>query len=203
MSFASLKWALAGVALAGVVVQGYYALGRGQALGSFLSYFTILTNLLVVASVGWRRASWEAALAVYICVVGATYFLILRHVWHPVGLEKYADQVLHYAVPGGYLLTWLWLGRKERLAWGSVGWWMLYPAGYSVYTLVRGPWVGWYPYPFVDVTQLGYARALGNAAGILGVFAVLSLAVVAYTRKRFTASSSSSTPRPGLRGTSM
>jgi hypothetical protein len=33
--------------------------------------------------------------------------------------------------------------------------WLAYPAAWLGYTLIRGASVDWYPYPFVDVSQLG------------------------------------------------
>lgn len=36
-----------------------------------------------------------------------------------------------------------------------------------MYTLVRGEIVDWYPYPFVDVSRLGYAGVLGRSVFLL------------------------------------
>ena len=54
------------------------------------------------------------------------------------------------------------------------------PAGGLAFTLLRGPVVDWYPYPFVDVIAEGYGRVLLNAAVItdlwLGLAAGLAYA---------------------------
>ena len=42
----------------------------------------------------------------------------------------------------------------------------------------RGEIVGDYPYPFIDVPQIGYARALINSAGVLVLFAALAGAML-------------------------
>ncbi len=45
-----------------------------------------------------------------------------------------------------------------------------YPISYLAYALVRGEWMGAYPYPFIDVPALRYPRVFANAAGLLLVF---------------------------------
>ncbi len=33
--------------------------------------------------------------------------------------------------------------------------WLVYPLLFAVYSLIRGPIVGWYPYPFLDPAHVG------------------------------------------------
>src|SRR6266571_1200941 len=35
---------------------------------------------------------------------------------------------------------------------------LLFPVCWLIFTLIRGAVIGWYPYPFIDVTRLGYAK---------------------------------------------
>ena len=42
-------------------------------------------------------------------------------------------------------------------------------------TFVRGAVTGWYPYPFLDVTEVGYPTALLAVAGVLVLGVVLLL----------------------------
>jgi hypothetical protein len=44
-----------------------------------------------------------------------------------------------------------------------------------VYTLLRGPLAQWYPYPFVDVKELGYTKVFINSAMVCAVFIFFSL----------------------------
>ena len=60
--------------------------------------------------------------------------------------------------------------------------WSLYPLAYFGYALLRGEWIGFYPYPFIDVTALGYARVLGNALVMLVAFLLLGLGVIGLDR---------------------
>ena len=48
--------------------------------------------------------------------------------------------------------------------------WLLYPALYLAYALIRGRLEGFYPYPFINVTELGYGKVMTNAAALLVVF---------------------------------
>ena len=43
---------------------------------------------------------------------------------------------------------------SRRVMWLSV----LFPVAWLVFTLIRGAIVDFYPYPFVDVIRLGYAK---------------------------------------------
>lgn len=157
----------------------------------FLSYFTILSNLAVVAAcaaaaLGGR--SWLAApralgaVALYIAVTGLVYVLVLRHLWQPRGLQWWADTGLHYATPLAYLAWWIVLAPHARLRWRDPGAWLLFPLAFLAWTLLRGAWLSEYPYPFIDVGTLGLAVALRNAAGICAVFVVLGALLVALDR---------------------
>ena len=180
-------------------VQLGLANGNGVLGGvvSFFSYFTILTNLLVAIALtaaalpvptcpAWlayfRRPGLITALAASILVVGSLYFLILRHIWEPQGLQWLADVLLHYAMPPLFFLYWWWAVPKAQLRPAAIPRWAIYPLGYAFYALVLGAIRGRYPYPFIDVLVLGYPRVLVNAAGILAIFALLCLALIGLGR---------------------
>jgi hypothetical protein len=163
---------------------------------TFFSFFTILTNLLVAVVFtavgfhprgGWadffRRASVQASAAVFITVVGAVYWLLLKHLWNPQGAQWVADTMLHTSQPVIYVFYWLLLAPKNGLRWTSAVAWLSYPGVYLVYILTRGAVSGIYPYPFVDVKALGYARVFVNSGMLLLVFLGLGLAVVAAGRR--------------------
>ena len=54
--------------------------------------------------------------------------------------------------------------------------------GYAVFSLIHGAVTGFYPYPFLSVTQLGYARVLLNMSLLTAAFAVLGLILVGVDR---------------------
>ena len=57
-----------------------------------------------------------------------------------------------------------------------------FPLVYVTYWLLRGPIMGYYPYPFLDVTKLGYPQVFTNSAMLLVAFVVLALVLVAVDR---------------------
>jgi hypothetical protein len=157
-----------------------------------LCYFTVLTNLLValVASVWLARGVEQAhnsgmlaACAVYICVVGLIYSLLLRSIWAPTGLQKLADELLHDVVPAGYVLWWLGFAPKARRPWRATLLWLAYPLAYIAFSTARGLVTGRYPYPFADIGQLGILAVARNAVLMLGLFALLGLGAIAVERQ--------------------
>lgn len=185
---ALLAWTAVGVQLY-LLLQNPTA-PLGETLVRFVSFFTILTNTLVavcltaVAAKGTNNRNFFAApstlsaVTVYILVVGIVYNLVLRFTWNPQGMQKMVDELLHTVNPVYYLLFWIFLVPKEGLQWKSVFPWLLYPFAYLVYVLLRGAASGFYPYPFINVTDLGYAKIAVNCVGLLFVFLLLSYGAV-------------------------
>lgn len=192
---------LATIAWLAVIVQIILAvktgIGNGQSaiagVVNTLSYFTILTNLLVAfvctASVLHGESdnfltlpSTQSAVAVYIFIVGLTYSLLLRSIWEPTGLSAVLDIALHDVTPVLYVLYWFFFVPKGTLRWSQPIYWLIYPVLYIIYCIVRGAITGLYPYYFVDVTLLGYPRALTNTVLLLLGFWAVSLIAVAMDR---------------------
>jgi len=194
---------LAAIAWFAVFLQLWLSIRLGFANGkslmgglvAFFGYFTVLTNIFValVATAGalarnpaaphWLyRPSAVGCATTAILIVGIVYHLLLRKVWSPQGAQLLADVLLHYVVPGGTLLHWLAYRHPERLAARAVLAWCLYPLAYVVYALARGEVLGAYPYPFIDVTALGYRQVLVNAVGLMLGFIGLGFIVLALSR---------------------
>jgi hypothetical protein len=53
---------------------------------------------------------------------------------------------------------------------------------YGAYSLIQGALTEFYPYPFLDVSKLGYERVLINMTGLFVVFAGLGLLLIAIGR---------------------
>lgn len=162
----------------------------GEAITQYFSYFTILTNGLVAT---WftsvifvknkqdhffGKPGTQAAITVYILVVGITYNLILRFTWHPEGLHRVADELLHTILPVLTLIYW-WLYSPKNLSYKQTVSWLLFPFAYIVFVGIRGAASSFYPYPFIDVTKLGYPGALRNGMIFVLVFICLSVILVA------------------------
>jgi hypothetical protein len=112
-------------------------------------------------------------------VVGVVYNLILRQIWEPKGLQMLVDELLHSVIPVLFLLYWLLYSDKKELQWKDAFLWLAYPLTYSAYILIRGFFTDLYPYPFIDVTDLGYPQVLINSLLLYLFFLVLSLILVA------------------------
>ncbi|MBB5344505.1 Pr6Pr family membrane protein [Tunturibacter empetritectus] len=175
--------------------KGLVADGRSLIFGviNTLSYFTILTNLLLAivttacflrgdADTLLTRPSTQSAVALYIFVVGLIYTLLLRATWSPTGLNAVLDTALHDVTPVLYVLYWLLFVPKGTLRWSLPLYWLVYPLLYVAYCILRGALTGFYPYHFADVTLLGYPRALLNTAFLLLGFWVLGMVLVAIDR---------------------
>jgi len=136
----------------------------------FFSFFTILTNISVGlfftgrglgTAVTYKPGSLTA-ITVYIFVVGIVYQVLLRHLWQPSGLQFVVDELLHSAIPLLTLLFWYFCENKRTLRYSQVKGWLIYPMAYLIFILVRGHLSGFYPYPFVDVIQIGLSKTLLN-----------------------------------------
>src|SRR5689334_7016109 len=136
---------------------------------NFFSFFTIQSNLLAVValllgacsrSTGSRRdlLDWfRGAATLYMVITGIVFSLLLS------GLEDaeltavpWDNVVLHYVMPVVLLGDWL-VDRPDRpVPFTRALVWLVFPLAYLAYSLIRGPIVDWYPYPFLDASVKGY-----------------------------------------------
>jgi hypothetical protein len=157
--------------------------------GNFFSFFTIQSNILAAAalvlaalvrreerSLGFDAA--RTAATFYIAITGVVFATLLSGLQEQLDTHNpFANSVLHYVIPVAAAADWLVDPPRHRLGAKVAVGWLAYPAAWFGYTLVRGSVVGWYPYPFVDVSQHGYGRVLVNALVFLVAFAVGALAL--------------------------
>jgi hypothetical protein len=197
-----MKRCVAAAALAGWVglaVQQYLIFYSRWSTGAsllgglvnFFSFFTVLTNTLVVVVLSYAvvhrdsaakrfflAPSVSSAIAVSIVLVSLAYNLLLRHLWQPEGFQFIADELLHDVMPLLFVVYWWRYVPKGALRFKHIGLWVLYPLVYFAYVLLRGDLLGQYQYPFIDVGTLGYPQVFMNAGGILTGFVLIALAVV-------------------------
>ncbi len=160
----------------------------GETTIRFFSFFTILTNSIVAvyftmialkrgddANGKINKPGVLTAATVYIAIVGLVYQFLLRHIWHPTGLQKVVDELLHSVIPLLVILYWYLFEEKSLVAYRQVLKWLIYPIIYLVFILIRGNYSGFYPYPFVDVLALGLKKVLINSVMLTGVFYAISL----------------------------
>ena len=169
--------------------------GIAERFVRFFSYFTVATNIIVAITATaiaffpltrfgalLSRPTVQAAVASYISIVGIVYSLFLRSVWDPQGWQAAADHLLHDAIPILFVAYWLLFAPKSGIALLDPVKWLVYPIVYIAYSLIRGGIVSWYPYWFVDVTQLGYSVALRNTAFVVIAFLLIGMIFVAIAK---------------------
>ena len=162
---------------------------------NFFSYFTILANgaaalamlaPLIAQDSGMGRflskPSVRTAIAAYLIVVGITYLLFLRHVGDDQGLERVADQLMHYLTPALFVIDWLAFVPKGHVPWTMIGTSLAPPIVYGIWTIAHGAVTSWYPYSFVNMRSLGYQVGLANMASFLIVFTAIAVALVVIDR---------------------
>lgn len=192
--------AVAGLVTLGAVVAQYLlTVGSGTEVAQqsirFFSFFTILTNLVAAVallvpevlprtSVGafLARPSVRTAVAGYMIMVGVVYYLLLAGLSHRAGWSLFIEHVLHAVTPPLFVIDWLAFVDKRSLDWRVGARSLAYPLAYVGWTLAHGAATGWYPYPFLDVAQHGYARVLANIVGLIACYIVLEMALVAIGR---------------------
>ena len=175
----------------GLMVQGQTPDIAVYRTANFLSYFTILSNLLAAISLTmptiwptsrigmfFARPGVRTAVTLYMSVTAATYIAILAALWKPQGWQWVADTTLHYVAPALILLDWLLFTPKGAVRWSSVPLWLIFPLGYGVYSIVRGPIASFYPYPFLDASVLGMSKVMVNMAAMSALFAILGVVLV-------------------------
>ncbi len=166
----------------------------GTRLVRFCSYLTIWFNVIVAltaavlaadATRSGGRVFRALRLDALVLAVGGgvVHWFLLRPLLDLDGADYLADKLLHIVVPLLCLVGWLVFGPRGLITPGDVGAFLVVPVGWLVYTLVRGEFVDWYPYPFVDVGEHGLGIVLLNCIGISALMLALAFAAMWLDRK--------------------
>jgi hypothetical protein len=162
----------------------------GYAKGNFFSFFTIQSNIIAVAALyllvavprdrrGPLFDGARGAAVLYIAITGVVFALLLAGLQEELQTTTpWVDAVVHKVIPVVLVVDWLIDPPRHRLPAWTVLAWLAYPAAWFGYTLVRGEIVDWYPYPFVDVSNLGHGGVLARAAGLTVAFAAAASALL-------------------------
>ncbi|PXA86177.1 hypothetical protein DMC47_35405 [Nostoc sp. 3335mG] len=154
----------------------------------FLSFFTILTNILVLlASIGasfgngrlhrWTSGpSISTAISVHITVVAVIFQLLLASLIHLTPLGWWGNMLVHQLVPALWVIGWIVFAPHGGIDRTAPLHWLIYPLVYTVWVLAHGAITGWYPYPFMDVGKYGISPTAAKMAVIALFFAGLGYA---------------------------
>ncbi|WP_051973168.1 Pr6Pr family membrane protein [Cryobacterium sp. MLB-32] len=184
-----------------LALTGYfvYTLGVASfAIVNFFSYFTVqsaIAAILVLIMAGVmavrqpRDPAWldmaRAMITTYILVSGVVYAII---VMQSAGANysiavPWSSQILHFWIPTLALADWIIDPFKARVPWRYLGWVIVFPVLWLVFTLVRGPIAGWYPYFFLDSRQVsGPTETVFYCAIIVVIITGISALLIALTR---------------------
>ncbi|MCF7561287.1 Pr6Pr family membrane protein [Sabulilitoribacter multivorans] len=158
----------------------------------FFSFFTILTNILVVLFFTatalklsgsifkiFSAKGTITAITAFILIVGLVYQFVLRKIWTPTGLQFVADELLHSVIPLFMLGYWFFYFKANDLLIKPLIAWLIYPFTYVTLIIIRGYFSGYYPYPFLNIEDLGFTKVLFNVIVIFAlIIAILSLLTI-------------------------
>lgn len=201
--FGVIRIIAAGVIVAAIVAQLVHSIQLvpdvPHFLVNFFSYFTILSNALAAVALligayysftvrrdpAWYNLSL-AAVVTYMATTGVVYNLLLRSISLDQGSTvPWSNEVLHLIAPIYVVVVWILTPGKSPLRWSAIGAIIVFPLVWSVYTMIRGPIVGWYPYPFLNPAQPGgYGAVAVYVVAIAGFIGLMAVVVVALSRTR-------------------
>lgn len=144
----------------------------------FFSYYTTLSNVLVLlwsgvitfsssqaVSTFALNANIAAAITFYIFTVGIANYLIYG--WLKLSFfERIADLFVHAITPLATLTYWLLFSEKQQFEYSLVGYWLIFPLSYALYTILHGKWSEFYPYEFTNINELGVKKVFFNALAL-------------------------------------
>lgn len=130
-----------------------------------------------------RSREWLLGGTLLRLLVGIVYALLLRGLRELTAGSELANVLLHQVTPFAATVFWLAFVRKGALRWRDPLLWALYPLGYFLYALARGAIDGRYPYPFINLTEIGLPRTLEDAGAIAAAFVIAGEALVWLDRR--------------------
>jgi len=160
---------------------------------NYFSFFTILTNFAIAISLPimafWpvekfrshASLSFQSMLTVYTIITGLVYNFVLRTGWVQPPAEFIGNNTLHLLVPILYVSRWVFL-PKGALKWRDSLIWAGLILIYIAYSFIRGAFVGWYPYNFIDLNKITPIAAAQNSVMVFLAIAVVGLILVAIDR---------------------
>jgi hypothetical protein len=157
---------------------------------NYFSYFTVLSNvlgviaLLVGGLVDPQSTRWQlfrGAATLYMVITGIIYAVLLANIDVTLN-DKWINDTMHRYLPLVLLVDWVLNPPRVQISDRQAVTWLWFPFVYGAYTLIRGPFVDWYPYPFIDPRTQGYLQMAIGLVVLLVAFVLMALAVNAAGR---------------------
>ncbi|SAL01103.1 membrane protein [Caballeronia pedi] len=182
------------ITIARLVNRGFTVLDGVARMTSYLTNLTVLLTAFCFTCVAtrarfplarfFRRPTVVTAVVVYIVFVGIAYNALLRYLWTPSGYRALVNESLHTVVPALAALYWFFFVPRFHLSLRRCALWLVFPLSYLCVTLWRGRLSDFYPYPFINVAELGYERVLFNATMLVVAFVVLMCVFLVINHRR-------------------
>jgi hypothetical protein len=118
-----------------------------------------------------------------IVVTSVVYFAALSSKYSLISWNSLGNQLVHTVVPILTVVGWLVYGPRGLTSRSRAAWSLAYPVAWLVFTLVRGAYVHWYPYPFLNVSTSGYGGVLLNCLGVAILWCALAAGAIALDRR--------------------
>lgn len=167
-------------------------------LGRLVSYFTVQSNLLVALAAahlarhrGRDGTAWTVLrldAVVGITLTGLVHFVLLRPLLDLQGADALADALLHLVVPVLAVVGFVVVGPRPRVTRRTAGLALVWPLAWLAWTLVVGLVSGWFPYPFLDHREDGWAAVMITCVAITALFVALLGALSLLDRRSSTGS---------------
>ena len=159
--------------LTAITTQFIVQIQNNDSIVNFFSFFTNLSNILAALVLLYsayhliRRKkpsvlhdSLRGAVFLYMTVVGVVFTLLLRET--DLGsLLPWVNNVLHYILPVFIIVDFFYQPPSVILPKHIIKYWLIFPVAYLVYSLVRGPFTHFYPYPFINPANPGGYLSVG------------------------------------------
>lgn len=152
------------------------------------SYYTIQSNLIVAIWLTFAiiyhnkeekprflKSPVQGAITLYITVTFMIFAILLSWLYKPTGWAAVTNLTMHYLIPIAFIVDWIVTGNKTEYQWKYALYWLVYPLGYLIYTMIHGLFTNFYPYYFIDLSVLSIPEFIISAVGLSAVFLLLGL----------------------------
>ncbi len=153
---------------------------------NFFSYFTVLSNIGAITVLGAlflrpdliadrRFVNYRGAITLYMAITGVVYNVLLAPAAANVGVDQeWTNSVVHVIGPAVIVVDWFLDRAPLRSTVVETASWLIFPAVWLVYTMIRGPMADWYPYPFLDPDLKSIGSIVITCVGIMVTFVVFA-----------------------------
>jgi hypothetical protein len=145
-------------------------------------YYTMQTNLMVTIwftlAIFWYNkpeslekimGPLKGAFTLYITTTFVFFAILLQAGYQPTGWAAFSNLILHYITPILFIFDWILTENKLRYKWSYIPYWIIYPIGYLIFSLLHGIFTGDYIYPFLDIISIGFVGYLIIMCLLLGL----------------------------------